>query len=145
MKFSHALMHNNFTKSDMIAASKLFKGKNIVLTQSKQVKKFESKWSNWLGVKYTIFVNSGSSANLLTMAALKILYKNKNEIIVPSLTWVSDINSVIQNNFKPVFVDINRNNLSMSDEHIFKKVSKLVNYEVIKLVSDVKSSAILKL
>ena len=43
MKFSHALMHNNFTKSDMIAASKLFKGKNIVLTQSKQVKKLWSK------------------------------------------------------------------------------------------------------
>jgi len=123
MKFSHPLMHNNFTKSDMIAASKLFKGKNIVLTQSKQVKKFESKWSNWLGVKYTIFVNSGSSANLLTMAALKILYKNKNEIIVPSLTWVSDINSVIQNNFKPVFVDINPKNLCMSEEQIFKKVS----------------------
>ena len=95
MKFSHPLMHNNFTKSDMIAARKLFKGKNIILTQSKKVQEFERKWSKWLGVKYSIFVNSGSSANLLTMAALRILYK-KNEIIVPTLTWVSDINSIIQ-------------------------------------------------
>jgi CDP-6-deoxy-D-xylo-4-hexulose-3-dehydrase len=68
-------------------------------------------------------VNSGSSANLLTMSVLKILY-GKGEIILPSLTWVSDINSVIQNNFKPVFVDINPNNLCMSEKQIIKKVNK---------------------
>ena len=123
MKFSHPLMHNNFTKSDMIAARKLFKGKNIILTQSKKVQEFERKWSKWLGVKYSIFVNSGSSANLLTMAALRILYK-KNEIIIPTLTWVSDINSIIQNGFKPVFVDINPRTLCMSEDQIIKKVNK---------------------
>ena len=116
-------MHNNFTKSDMIAARKLFKGKNIILTQSKKVQEFERKWSKWLGVKYSIFVNSGSSANLLTMAALRILYK-KNEIIIPTLTWVSDINSIIQNGFKPVFVDINPRTLCMSEDQIIKKVNK---------------------
>ena len=123
MQFSHPLMHNNFTKADMNAAIKLFKQKNIILTQSKYVKKFEKKWSKWLGVKYSVFVNSGSSANLLTMTVLKILY-GKGEIILPSLTWVSDINSVIQNNFKPVFVDINPKNLCMSVEEIVKKVNK---------------------
>ena len=123
MQFSHPLMHNNFTKADMNAAIKLFKQKNIILTQSKYVKKFEKKWSKWLGVKYSVFVNSGSSANLLTMTVLKILY-GKGEIILPPLTWVSDINSVIQNNFKPVFVDINPRNLCMSEEEIFKKVNK---------------------
>ena len=123
MQFSHPLMHNNFTKADMNAAIKLFKQKNIILTQSKYVKEFEKKWSKWLGVKYSVFVNSGSSANLLTMTVLKILY-GKGEIILPSLTWVSDINSVIQNNFKPVFVDINPKNLCMSEEEIIKKVNK---------------------
>ena len=123
MKFSHPLMHNNFTKSDMIAVSKLLKKKNIVLTQSKYVKEFEKKWSRWLGVKYSVFVNSGSSANLLTMSILKILYK-KNEVILPTLTWVSDVNSVILNNFKPVFVDINLNNLCMSESEILKKINK---------------------
>ena len=123
MQFSHPLMHNNFTKADMNAAIKLFKQKNVILTQSKYVKKFEIKWSKWLGVKYSVFVNSGSSANLLTMTVLKILY-GKGEIILPSLTWVSDINSVIQNNFKPVFVDINPKNLCMSEEEIVKKVNK---------------------
>ena len=123
MQFSHPLMHNNFTKADMNAAIKLFKQKNIILTQSKYVKKFEKKWSKWLGVKYSVFVNSGSSANLLTMTVLKILY-GKGEIILPPLTWVSDINSVIQNDLKPVFVDINPKNLCMSEEEIIKKVNK---------------------
>ena len=123
MQFSHSLMHNNFTKSDMKAATKLFKDKNTVLTQSKFVMRFEKEWSKWLGVKYSIFVNSGSSANFLTMNVLKIMY-GKGEIILPTLTWVSDINSVIQNNFKPVFVDIDPKNLCMSVDQIMKKVNK---------------------
>jgi len=116
-------MHDNFTKTDMDAAIKLLKKKDKVLTQSINVKLFERRWSKWLGVRYSVFVNSGSSANLLTMSVLKILY-GKGEIILPSLTWVSDINSVIQNNFKPVFVDINPNNLCMSEKQIIKKVNK---------------------
>ena len=123
MKFSHPLMHNNFTKSDMRSVSNLLKQKNIILTQSKHVKNFEKKWSKWLGVKYSVFVNSGSSANLVTISILKMLYK-KNEIILPSLTWVSDVNSVILNNFKPVFVDINLKNLCMSENQIIKKINK---------------------
>ena len=122
MKFSHPLMHNNFTSNDRNAAIKLLRTKNTILTQSKNVKKFEKAWSKWLGVKYSVFVNSGSSANLLTISILKILYR-KNEIIVPTLTWVSDINSVIQNNFKPVFVDINPNNLCMDENEIIKKAN----------------------
>ena len=123
MKFYHPLMHNNFTNTDMGAAIKMLKIKNEILTQSKYVKMFEKKWSRWLGIKYSVFVNSGSSANFLTMAALKILY-GKGEVILPALTWISDINSVIQNNFKPVFVDINPRNLCMSTNEIIKKVNK---------------------
>ena len=125
MKFKHSLMSNNFTKSDMNEVKKFINHKNITLTQSKKVKEFEKKWSRWLGVKYSVFVNSGSSANYITISALKIINKNKikNEIIVPTLTWVSDINSVIMNGFKPVFVDINFSNLSMNVDEILKKIS----------------------
>ena len=123
MNFFHPLMHNNFNKSDSNAVKKLLNQKEVVLTQSKKVKEFESKWSKWLGVKYSVFVNSGSSANLLTINILKIL-KGSGEVIVPSLTWVSDISSVIQNNLKPVFVDINPKNLCMSEKEIISKVNK---------------------
>ena len=126
MKINHSLMDNNLTKSDMHSVRKLISKKDIILTQSKKVKEFERNWSKWVGVKYSVFVNSGSSANFLTISLLNILNKNKNknEIIVPSLTWVSDINSVIMNGFKPVFVDINFSNLSMNIDEVIKKISK---------------------
>ena len=125
-KINHPLMHNNITKKDIDSVIKFLKKKNLILTQSKQVKKFEEQWSKWLGVKYSTYVNSGSSANFITLGILKVLNKNKykNEIIVPSLTWISDISSVLLNGFKPVFVDINLNNLSMNIDEVIKKISK---------------------
>ena len=118
-------MQDNITKSDIEKVINFVKKKPI-LTQSKKVLDFEKKWSKWLGVKYSVFVNSGSSANLLSILALKIFRKiNSNgEIIVPALTWISDIVAVINNNLKPVFVDINLNNLSMNEDEIFKKINK---------------------
>ena len=126
MKTNHPLMKNNFTRSDMNAVKEVINKKNLILTQSKNVKKFEEKWSKWLGVKYSTFVNSGASANFVTIAILKHTNKNKkrNEIIVPSLTWVSDIASVLMNGFKPVFVDSNLENLSMDIDQVIKKISK---------------------
>jgi CDP-6-deoxy-D-xylo-4-hexulose-3-dehydrase len=119
-------MNNNFTNQDLVKVKTLLKKKNIILTQSTQVENFEKKWSKWLGVKYSIFVNSGSSANFISIKILQILNKNssKNEIIVPTLTWVSDVNSIIMNGFKPIFVDINLSNLSMNTEQVLKKINK---------------------
>ena len=119
-------MNNNFTNQDIGAVKKFLKNKDTILTQSKKVEEFEKRWSKWLGVKYSTFVNSGSSANFITISILKAINKNKkkNEIIVPTLTWVSDINSVIMNGFKPVFVDIDPTTLSMSSKEIIKKLNK---------------------
>ena len=124
MKINHPLMHNNFIKSDMDSVRKLIKNKNLILTQSKNVIEFEKKWSKWLGVKFSVFVNSGSSANLLSMLILKSLSLKKKEIIVPTLTWVSDINSVIMAGFKPVFVDIDPRTLSMNQDQVLSKINK---------------------
>tara|TARA_B100000963_G_C22574911_1_gene647919 strand:+ start:51 stop:1217 length:1167 start_codon:yes stop_codon:yes gene_type:complete len=119
-------MNNNYTNNDISVVKKFLKNNDVILTQSKKVQEFEKKWSKWLGVKYSTFVNSGSSANFITISILKALNKNKNknEIIVPSLTWVSDINSVIMNGFKPVFVDIDLDTLSMSTDQVIKKINK---------------------
>ena len=116
-------MDNNILRQDLNSIIKFLKKKNIVLTQSKHVRKFEENWSKWLGVKYSVFVNSGSSANILSLAVLKEFTKKK-EIIVPSLTWVSDINAVTMNNFKPKFVDVQLDSLSMKLEDIKKKINK---------------------
>ena len=119
--FYHPLMFNNITKNDKNILSKFILN-NDIFTQSNKVKQFEKLWSEWLGVKYSIFVNSGSSANYLTLVAIKILY-GKGEVIVPPLTWNSDIVSVINNGFKPIFVDINLNNLSMNIDQVLKNIN----------------------
>ena len=122
--FQHKLMFNNIELQDLKKVKSFLNKENIILTQSKKVLEFERKWSKWLGVKYSVFVNSGSSANYLTMLSLKIIYGERGEVIVPSLTWVSDIVSVINNGFKPVFVDINLDNLCMDETHILKSLNK---------------------
>ncbi len=122
MKLHWPLMENNITMEDLNVLIEFLKGQPR-LTQSDNVLAFEKEWSEWLGVKYSVYVNSGASANLITIAALKHLY-GTGEIIVPPLTWVSDIASVIQNGFTPVFVDINPRNLCMDDKQVIAKLSK---------------------
>ena len=76
MKFNHPLMYNNITKSDISEVINFLKT-NPILTQKKNVIEFEKQWSKWLGVKYSVFVNSGSSANFITIASLKNILKKK--------------------------------------------------------------------
>ena len=111
------LMDNNITRYDLDRLIDYLKQDDPRLTQSEQVKAFEAEWSQWLGVKYCVFVNSGASANLLTMVALRERV-GLGEIIVPALTWVSDISSVIQTGFKPVFVDIDPRTLGMDTRQV---------------------------
>ncbi len=124
-KLNHPLMENNIDNSDVHALkSFLNKNKKKIFTQSNQVKKFEKNWSKWLGCKYSVFVNSGSSANLLSMLVIKILKGSGGNVIVPTLTWISDIASVIQNGFDPIFTDINNQNLCMDENQIVSKINK---------------------
>jgi len=125
--FSHNLMEDNINYDD-IRILKKFIEKKPIFTNNKKVVEFENAWSKWLGVKYSVFVNSGSSANLLSIAYLKNKFK-KGEIIVPTLTWSSDIASIFHNNLKPVFVDIDLKNLALSAKDIKKK--KLIKIQLL--------------
>lgn len=87
------------------------------LTNGPKVEEFEKEWSKWLGVKYSVMVNSGASANELTMLSLKYLYGD-GEIIIPPLTWISDVSSVLFAGLTPVFVDVNLTNLSFDTEKL---------------------------
>lgn len=117
-----SLMQNNITRADLDAAIEFLQQDDPILTQSAQVKMFEREWSEWLGVKYSVFVNSGSSANLITLCALRETY-GLGEVVVPTLTWVSDIASVLQAGFQPVFVDINPRTLGMDTEQVLQKLT----------------------
>lgn len=116
------LMRNNVVRADLDALIEYLRQDDPMLTQSKNVAAFEAEWSAWLGVKHSVFVNSGSSANLVTMAALREL-KGGGEVIVPTLTWVSDIASVLQCGFKPVFVDIDPRTLGMDVKQVLAAIT----------------------
>lgn len=116
------LMSNNITRDDLDTLISFLNQDDPILTQSNQVRTFEREWSEWLGVKYSVLVNSGSSANVLTLAALRQIY-GPGEVIVPPLTWVSDIASVIFAGLTPVFADIHLPTLGMDTEKILEKLT----------------------
>jgi CDP-6-deoxy-D-xylo-4-hexulose-3-dehydrase len=115
------LMKNNIVRADLDAVIEYLRGDDVMLTQSGNVRAFEDEWSAWLGVKHSVLVNSGSSANLLTLAALKEL-RGAGEVIVPTLSWVSDIAATLQCGFEPVFVDIDPRTLGMDNDEVLRKL-----------------------
>ena len=121
----YPLIRNNFSRSDLDSVIALLRSDDPRLTNGPKVQEFEKAWSDWLGVKYSVFVNSGSSANLLSMAALKLKYPKGGQVIVPPLTWVSDIASVLQHGFDPIFVDIDPRTLGMETEAILAAITPL--------------------
>jgi len=110
--FNLPLMDDNITKDDIQSLIDFLSQKKIPkLTNGPKVLEFEEQWSKWLGVKYSLMLNSGASANELTLLALNYIY-GEGEIIVPPLTWISDISAILFSGMKPVFCDINLKNLS---------------------------------
>lgn len=116
------LMADNVTRRDLDAMVQYLLSSDPQLTHGPAVAGFEEAWSRWLGVGHTVMVNSGSSANDLSMLALKYL-RGSGEVIVPPLTWVSDIASVLHAGHRPVFVDIELNTLAPSAETIAAHVT----------------------
>jgi CDP-6-deoxy-D-xylo-4-hexulose-3-dehydrase len=120
---SWPLMRNNVTREDLDAVCDFLRQDDPVLTQSANVRAFEEEWSRWLGVRHSVLVNSGSSANLLTLAALRELHGPGGEVIVPTITWVSDITAVLHCGFEPVFVDIDPRTLGMDNDEVLAKLT----------------------
>ncbi len=116
------LMKNNITRDDLDAVCDLLRRDDPVLTQSRNVRAFEREWSEWVGVRYSVFVNSGSSANLVTLAALKER-SGGGEIVLPTVTWVSDVAAALHCGFTPVFVDIDPRTLGMDHRQVLEKIT----------------------
>ena len=106
------------------------------LTKGELTIKFEEKWSNWLGIKHSVFCNSGSSANLLMLWALieaKRISRD-SKVVVPSLAWATDLSPVIQLGMTPILCDINLHDLSVDLDDL-EKIFKESKPEVLLLVS----------
>ena len=131
MKFP--LMKNNLLREDLKPVIELLMEKDPKLTAGPKVKEFETAWSKWLGVKYSVFVNSGSSANLLCLALLKEKFPDGGDVIVPPFTWSSDISSIIWMGFNPLFIDINLSSLALNSELVIKELKSNKNIKAIFL------------
>jgi hypothetical protein len=89
------------------------------LTKGELTVELENKWANKIGTKYSVFVNSGSSSILLTLAALKHTNRLKNnKVVVPSLSWATDLSSPIILELEPVLCDCNLSDLSCDLDHL---------------------------
>lgn len=80
------------------------------LSQGKYVREFERSWARYVGKKFAVGVNSGSSANLIAVQALKERcgWKDGDSVIVPALTFATAVMPVLQNGLVPVFADVDR-------------------------------------
>ena len=117
-------MSDNISRDDIDCLVEFLQQEPIPrLTNGSKVVEFEEKWSEWLGVKHSVFVNSGTAANELTMLALGYMYPDGGKVILPPLTWISDINSVLFAGLDTVFVDINLKNLSFDLDKLERAIT----------------------
>ena len=115
--YNWKLMDDTVTLRDRLRMAK-FVLTTSRLTQGPEVRKFEEQWSDWLNVKHSIFVSSGSTANSLLVSAWKELNNIPDgaKVIVPACTWVTNVAPIIQNKLIPIFCDINLEDFSFNIE-----------------------------
>jgi len=95
------------------------------LPAGENVNKFERRFSKFFDFKHSVMVNSGSSANLVMIAALKKYFdwQDGDEILVCACGFPTTINPIIQNGLKPVFVDINYDDLNWDLDQLKSKIT----------------------
>ena len=112
------LAHNTIDNKDYKVLIKFLQKKSY-LNQSKITKKFEEKFSKKIGASNSVFINSGSSANLLIAQTLlegKFL-KNK-VVILPSVSWSTTVSPFLQLGYKVLLCDCDKNNLGVDVKHL---------------------------
>ena len=123
----YPLLSEAFSTKDINEGINVLRSKHI--TMSKITKKFELHFAKKMGSKYAIMTNSGSSANLLALSCLtNPLSKKKispnSEVIIPAICWSTSLWPIIQNNLKPVFVDVELGTFNIDIDNIEKKITK---------------------
>lgn len=131
-KLDWPLMKNCITDADKTSLVNFINNTDRY-TNGIKVKELEQNWSDWLGVKYSLFVSSGSTANLLLLSSIKSKYdlKSGDKVIVPAITWSTNISPVIQLGFTPIFCDVDVDNFGFDLKH-FKELCE--EHKDIKMV-----------
>ena len=109
------------TKSDVGSVNRVLKS-GWISSDGPEVKKFEQKFSNFVGRKYSVAVSSGTAALEIAIKALNI--KKNDEVLIPNFTIISNALAVIKQGAKPILIDCNLTNWNIKIEDIEKKISK---------------------
>ena len=116
-KFKWQLINDSITDGDKKALTDFINTPNQRFTNGHKVKEFERAWSEYVGCDFSVFVNSGASANYI-MASIMKEEKGVGEVIVSPLGWVSDVSPLVNLGFTPVFVDVSMENMSITLDNI---------------------------
>ena len=140
----YPLLENAFTQNDILAAVEVILSKRV--TMSEVTKSFEYEFAKYIGSKYALMTNSGSSANLLaafTMINPKKKYslKSGDYFAIPAICWPTSLWPFVQCGLKPIFVDVNINNFSIDeakfDKNLLKKIKLIVDIHVLGNCSNI--------
>jgi len=95
------------------------------LSRGKYTEKFENDFAKLHGCSHGVFCNSGTSALQIALAALKErhCYEDGDEVLVPAITFIATSNVVLQNNLKPVFVDVDPYTFNIDPDKIAEKIT----------------------
>jgi len=126
-KFKYSLLSDAFNEKDINEGINVLKSKKITI--SKITKNFEKYFAKKMGAKYALMTNSGSSSNLLALSALTNPLNIKeitpgSEVIIPAICWSTSLWPIIQNNLKPIFVDVKIDTFNIDIDKIEKKITK---------------------
>ncbi|TRO20787.1 DegT/DnrJ/EryC1/StrS family aminotransferase [Ectopseudomonas mendocina] len=98
-----------------------------VFSMGREVATFESDFLKWVGSRYAVMVNSGSSANLLMVAALffreNAPFRRGDEVIVPAVSWSTTYSPLQQYGLHLKFVDVDRETLNFDIEQLAAAIS----------------------
>ena len=126
-KYFYPLLENAFSTNDLMSGIKVIMSGQ--LTMSKKTQEFEKEFAKKMGSKFALMVNSGSSANLLSVfAASNPARRNRfntgDEVLIPSVCWPTSLWPLVQAGLKPIFVDVDKETLNVRSEDLIKKITK---------------------
>jgi len=134
-KPNYSLLENAFSIDDILSGIKVLLSGQI--TMSEITEKFQYEFARYVGAKYALMVNSGSSANLITAFALvnprkKNFLRKNSECLIPALCWSTSLWPIIQAGLKPKFIDVDIDSFGINDKSLEQYITK--NSKVLMMV-----------
>ena len=126
----YSLAHDTWDDSEVAALQRVMDSGRY--TMGPEVAKFEKEFADYIGAKFAVMTNSGSSANLI---ALTSIVQNPNynlnagdEVIVPAVSWSTTFFPVQQNGLVLKFVDVNKNSLNIDPDLVEQAITEKTTY-----------------